>query len=87
MATCGIHGRGLVFIPPRPIPNNHGWILVAISRRAHEREENPRGFSYSHIFFCFSNSHVFLLFFFLFLFPSLFLEFKFEFEFGYEIHQ
>jgi hypothetical protein len=42
-ATCGIHVRGLVFILPRPIPNRHNWILVAIPRHAHDGEENPHG--------------------------------------------
>jgi hypothetical protein len=42
MAMGSIHVRGLVFILPRPIPNRHGWIPVAIPWRAHDGEENPR---------------------------------------------
>ena len=43
MATCGIHGRGMVFILRRLIPNRHDWIPVAIPRCAHDGEENPCG--------------------------------------------
>jgi hypothetical protein len=33
----------MVFILPRPIPNRHDWIPVAIPRCAHDGEENPCG--------------------------------------------
>jgi hypothetical protein len=43
MATCDIHDRGLVFILPRPIPNRHGWIPMAIPRCVYEERKTRAG--------------------------------------------